>query len=95
MQTRDKLYGTSKLGYILIAPLHHARRKESILPPQIYIYRFKSFETKLNDQMRKEMFYKCQQYTFCGLEHKFQAIATINDAILTKNGDLYTWNDIM
>ena len=55
----------------------------------------KSFETKFNDQMRKEMFYKCQEYTFRGLEHKFQAIATINDAILTKNGDLYTWNDIM
>ncbi len=55
----------------------------------------KSFVTKFNDQMRKEMIYKCQQYTFRGLEHKFQAIATINDAILTKNGDLYTWKDIM
>ena len=45
--------------------------------------------------MRQEMMFKCRQYAFRGLGQKFDAIATINDTILTKNGDHYAWKDIM
>ncbi len=55
----------------------------------------RSFVNKFNDRMRQEMMIKCRQYTFRGLGQKFEAIATINDTMLTKNGDLYTWKDIM
>ena len=55
----------------------------------------KSFAKKFNDHMRQEIMFKCRQYTFRGLGQKFEAIATINDTLLTKNGDLYTWKNIM
>ena len=53
------------------------------------------FAEKFNDQMRQEMMIKCRQYTFRGLGQKFEAIATINDTMLTKNEDLYTWTDMI
>ena len=45
--------------------------------------------------MREEMMFKCRQYTFRGLGQKFEAIATVNEAILARNGDPYTWKDII
>ena len=54
-----------------------------------------SVQKNSNDQMRQEMMFKCRQYVFRGLGQNFDAIATINDTILTKTGDVYTWKDIM
>ena len=70
-------------------------RKAFYLSKHYTTTEMKSFAKKINNQMREEMMLKCRQYTFRGLGHKFEAIATINEAILTKNGDLYTWKDIM
>ena len=54
-----------------------------------------AFIARFNQDMKNELNIKHLQYVFRGLETKFDAISTLNEAIGKQDGKKYIWKDIL
>jgi hypothetical protein len=78
--------------------LRHRILQEERRAYHIHDYHLQSVEKffcKFNHKTQDELQIKKLQYDFRGVSHKFEKIATINNAIASINNGEYTWNNIM